>query len=148
LIDRITRKARHRWAVQTKTKDPLLLFRPDSRELALFASPTAYLWDAESGKQLAAPPAGEACAFSPEGHVLGLVEQDDSVRVWDKTADRLVLDVFVPTAGVNSTLDFGGGRFLIALPNGGIESQDQATVWELATGKIHARWTVSNAELR
>jgi serine/threonine protein kinase/WD40 repeat protein len=139
LIDRSTGQLRRRLGVRTENKDWSLLFSPDSRRLALLASPQCYLWDVDTGKEVDAPKRGSTnIVFSPGGNLLFLVEGDNP-RVWDLTADRLAFEVAESTDGLGLSLS-PDGRFLIGSPNGLARSQDRITVWELTTGRVQARW--------
>jgi WD40 repeat protein len=70
-------------------------FSPDNRLLATTGFQGTYLWNARSGRQFGPrlvdkPGVTIAAAFSPDGNLLAVAEQDGGVRIWDVArGDRL-----------------------------------------------------------
>jgi WD40 repeat protein len=119
-------------------------FSPDGRSILVGwtdnFSGSASLLDAESGRPIAALPGDinqvERVLFSPSGRFLAATTYGGTVRVWNG-ADNDLLQTF-ETAG--TVASFSADETLLVTGS----DDGQAIVWELASGKERARFTVGN----
>jgi serine/threonine protein kinase/WD40 repeat protein len=150
LIERATGKQIREWKMPGPLPpvNPLVSFRPDGKQLAVFAERQVMVVDVATGKEvLHREPAGDVrwgtLAFLPDGRLWTAFVKDDAVLVWDITNDREVQRFR------HLNLPFllsPAGRWLLRQPEIGL-AMGPYVVSEVATGRDVLRIEINPAVL-
>jgi WD40 repeat protein len=125
----------------------LLVFSPDSRQLAEVNAYRVVVWDVRSGQLLARLEQASgleglitSVAFSPEGSLLASVSSaaDPRVAVWDVLRCREVWRA-PPDSPLHTAFLVPGGRLLAGISQPHPTSPSQMAVLELATSRVVAQ---------
>jgi len=100
---------------------------------------TARLWEAQSGKLLAAfqchTAAVTSAVFSPDGRRVLTASRDNTARLWEAQSGKLLAALQAPTAvGITSAVFSPDGRQVLTAGSG----DSRAQLWEAQSGKLLA----------
>lgn len=126
---------------------------PDGKVLgsSSFAEDTLQLWDVASGKPVRLLQGHKAhvsaCVFSSDSRLAATSSQDGTVRIWETTTGKEIRQFVVDGLKGSekpSILALGlsaDDKRLTAISSGAGAAQQlyQISVWQMATGKLHAR---------
>jgi RNA polymerase sigma factor (sigma-70 family) len=114
-----------------------LAFSPDGKTLAASRQTSSvHQYDVETGKEVAAVPAGHQTAVStlwasPDGKTVMTFGRGDAVRVWDLNTGKELRQVPVPNGTTCVTLSPDGSVVAAGGPGSAVELRDTATGKEL-----------------
>ena len=124
-----------------------LAVSPDSQFVAAGMQNNIVLWNAETGKQEKVLQhqrrAVWSIAFSPDGKTLAIAgEENGKIELWDLATGR-PKQSFESSRGTVAVVEFApDGKTLVSGGGRGFDSPGELLLWDLASGKIRAKWKI------